>query len=93
MGDGVVFGVCSNHQTLPWMPLWLCLISLSKLAYLSMTDHSELPARPELDVILLDEQARDSTYILCPVDPTDKEIRTTWIRFKEGDRIPLSRNR
>ncbi len=58
-----------------------------------MTDHCERPEGPELNIILLDEQAPVSTYILCPVDPTDKEIKTTWIRFKESDSTPLSENR
>lgn len=58
-----------------------------------MTDRFELAAQLELDVILLDEQAQASTYILCPVDATDKELKTTWIRFMEGDSIPQSANR
>lgn len=58
-----------------------------------MTGRCEPPSQPEMAVTLLDEQAPVSTYVLYPANATDKNLKTTWIRFEESDSIPLWENR
>ncbi|SDY97631.1 hypothetical protein SAMN05216564_12118 [Halopenitus persicus] len=54
-----------------------------------MTSRCESPYGPKLDITLLDDQAQVPTYVLYPADTTDKDVETTWIRFKESDSISL----
>lgn len=55
-------------------------------------DGENLPERSELDIVLIDDRDAVSTCVLCPVDATDRELETRWIRFEKNDSVSLKEN-
>lgn len=42
----------------------------------------EMPHRGALDIVRIDGEDSNDTYVLYPLDATDSELETKWIRSK-----------
>ena len=54
------------------------------------TTHEDRTERRALDAVLLKETNGGHIYVCYPVDATDTELKTMWIRSAESDLIELA---
>lgn len=55
--------------------------------------HEDRAERCELDAIIIKETNGTHIYVCYPVDATDEELKTVWIRSAERDLVELADHR